>query len=97
VSPVELTDGRGGGGAGAKSDDHEEAWPSIKHPILSARDSLTGVSRKIKRQTERAEDFERKNYCADLPSIMFFFFFHIYAVFFRLQGRHRPIRRHMSM
>jgi hypothetical protein len=32
VSPVELTDGRGGG---AKSYDGEKAWSSINHPILS--------------------------------------------------------------
>ncbi len=40
VSPVELTDGRGGGGAGGsgrgdKSNDREKAWPSI-NCLLSA-------------------------------------------------------------
>jgi hypothetical protein len=37
VSPVQLTDGRGGGrgGRGAKSYYHHKAWPSIKHSILS--------------------------------------------------------------
>jgi hypothetical protein len=35
--PVELTEGRGweGGGRGAKSYDHEEAWLSINYSILS--------------------------------------------------------------
>jgi hypothetical protein len=32
VSPVELSDGRGG--RGAKSYDHEKAWSSINHSIL---------------------------------------------------------------
>ncbi len=36
-APVELTDGREGvgGAGGAKSYDHEEAWTSINHSILS--------------------------------------------------------------
>ncbi len=34
VSPVELADGRGGGG-GAESYGREEAWSSINHSILS--------------------------------------------------------------
>ncbi len=34
VSPVELTDGRGGG-RGTKSYDLEKAWPSINYSILS--------------------------------------------------------------
>jgi hypothetical protein len=39
VSPVELTDGRGGRGErGAKSYDSEKAWSSINHTILSGRD-----------------------------------------------------------
>jgi hypothetical protein len=39
VSPVELTDERGGrgGGRGAKSYDGEKAWPSINYSILSGR------------------------------------------------------------
>jgi hypothetical protein len=36
VSPVELTNGRGG--RGAKTYDDEKAWPSINHSILSAED-----------------------------------------------------------
>jgi hypothetical protein len=36
VSPVELTDGRGGG-PGAKSYDCEKAWSSIHHSILVER------------------------------------------------------------
>ncbi len=40
-SPVELTDGRGGGGGrGAKSNDIEKAWPSINHSILSVLHSI---------------------------------------------------------
>ncbi len=36
MSSVELTDKRGGGSeGGAKSYDREEAWPSIKHSIIS--------------------------------------------------------------
>ncbi len=35
VSPVDLTDGRGGSGRGAKSYDREKAWTSINHSILS--------------------------------------------------------------
>jgi hypothetical protein len=37
VSPVELTDGRGGGGGdgGAKLLDHEKAWFAINHSIPS--------------------------------------------------------------
>ncbi len=35
LSPVELTDRRGGG-RGAKSYDRRKAWPSINHLILSA-------------------------------------------------------------
>ncbi len=39
VSPVELTDGRGGEevGGGAKSYDSEKAWSSFNHSILSGR------------------------------------------------------------
>ncbi len=37
ISPVELTDGRGGrGGGGAKSNDDEKAWSPINHSIFSA-------------------------------------------------------------
>jgi hypothetical protein len=37
VSPVEFTDGRGGGkGEGAKLYDGEKPWSSIYHSILSA-------------------------------------------------------------
>ena len=37
MSPVELTDGRGGGGGdgGAKLFDHEKAWFAINHSIPS--------------------------------------------------------------
>jgi hypothetical protein len=35
VSPVELTDGTGGGRGGAKSYDDEKAWSSINYSILS--------------------------------------------------------------
>ncbi len=35
VSAVELTDGRGGSGRGAKSDHRKKAWPSTNHSILS--------------------------------------------------------------
>jgi hypothetical protein len=38
VSPVELTNGRGGRSeGGAKSYDHEKAWSSIYYPILSGK------------------------------------------------------------
>ncbi len=42
VLPVELADGRGNekGGRGAKSYDHEIAWPFINHSILSDADLL---------------------------------------------------------
>ncbi len=39
MSPVELTEGEGGGvggGAGAKSYDDEKAWSTMNHSILSA-------------------------------------------------------------
>ncbi len=35
--PVELTDGREGG-RGAKSYEHEKAWPSINHLILFGKE-----------------------------------------------------------
>ncbi len=35
VSPVDLTDGRGGSGRGAKSENRKKAWPSINHSVLS--------------------------------------------------------------
>jgi hypothetical protein len=36
LSPVELNDGRwGGGGGGAKSFDNEKAWSSVNNSILS--------------------------------------------------------------
>jgi hypothetical protein len=37
VSPVDLTDGRGGGGVrrGAESYDRKKAWPSINPSILT--------------------------------------------------------------
>jgi hypothetical protein len=35
MSPVELTDGRGVGGVGAKSYDGEKTWSPINHSILS--------------------------------------------------------------
>ncbi len=38
-SPVELTDGRRGGG-GVKSYDGEKAWSSINHSILSGKDKM---------------------------------------------------------
>jgi hypothetical protein len=43
VSPVELTDGKrgGGGGQGAKSFESEKAWPYINHSILSAACTYT--------------------------------------------------------
>jgi hypothetical protein len=40
VLPVELTDGGGRGGRGAKSHDLEKAWPTINHSILSDPTSL---------------------------------------------------------
>jgi hypothetical protein len=46
VSPVELTDGRGGRG-GTKLYDREKVWPSINNSILSGllyRSSNVGVS-----------------------------------------------------
>jgi hypothetical protein len=48
VSPVELSDGRGGrrgrGGGRGKSYDREEAWSTINNSILSARKPhATGV------------------------------------------------------
>jgi hypothetical protein len=35
VLPVELADGREGGGRGAKLNDRDKAFPSINHSILS--------------------------------------------------------------
>ncbi len=36
MSPVELTDGRGGLGGGRGANDREKAWPSINNSVLSA-------------------------------------------------------------
>jgi hypothetical protein len=43
LSPVELTDGRAGegGGRGAKSYDHDNAWPPINHATPSGLERLT--------------------------------------------------------
>jgi hypothetical protein len=36
MSPVKLSDGKGGGGeGGARSDDGEKAWSSINHAVLT--------------------------------------------------------------
>jgi hypothetical protein len=58
VSPVELTDGRGGAGGrrGVKSYNCERAWPSINNSVLSA---LKYTQRE--RDREREKEMEERD------------------------------------